>query len=204
MKLPGGVYGITSADFGGSHVEAARMLLEGGVKIIQYREKHASTRRMFEEAREIRRLCLDWGAVFIVNDRVDVALAVGADGVHLGQDDLPLTAARRLLPEGIIGVSARSVDEALAAEANGATYLGVGSVYPTHTKADTELIGEEGLKSILGRVRIPVYAIGGIRLEHLKRLKAYGVRGVAVISAILGDADPRGAARRFVSEWMNG
>ncbi|PSO06348.1 thiamine phosphate synthase, partial [Candidatus Marsarchaeota G2 archaeon BE_D] len=111
-------------------------------------------------------------------------------------------AARRVFPHGIIGVSARSVEEALAAEANGATYLGVGSVYPTNTKADTKLIGEEGLRSILGRVSIPVYAIGGIKLEHLRKLKAYGVKGVAVVSAILGDADPREAAKRFVSEWM--
>jgi len=204
LELPGGVYGITSADFGGTHVEAARMLLEGGVKIIQYREKHASTRRMFEEASEIRKLCSEFGAVFIVNDRVDIALAVGADGVHLGQDDLPLGAARRVFPNGIIGVSARSVEEALAAEANGATYLGVGSVYLTNTKADTKLIGEEGLMSILGRVSIPVYAIGGIKLEHLRKLKAYGVKGVAVVSAILGDVDPREAAKRFVSEWVNG
>ncbi|PSO06253.1 hypothetical protein B9Q04_16980, partial [Candidatus Marsarchaeota G2 archaeon BE_D] len=109
-----------------------------------------------------------------------------------------------VFPNGIIGVSARSVEEALAAEANGATYLGVGSVYLTNTKADTKLIGEEGLMSILGRVSIPVYAIGGIKLEHLRKLKAYGVKGVAVVSAILGDVDPREAAKRFVSEWVNG
>ncbi|MEM0119971.1 MAG: thiamine phosphate synthase [Thermoprotei archaeon] len=201
-ELPEGVYGITSGDFHYTQVEVARILLKAGVRIIQYREKKAPAKRMYEEALEIKRLCAQYGAKFIVNDRVDLALSVEADGVHIGQDDLPLTAVKKILPGGLIGVSARTVEQALEAEALGATYLGVGSIYPTTTKGDAQYTGEEGLKNILEKVSIPVYAIGGIKLEHVCRLKSFGVRGVAVISAILGEPDPMQAAKRFVEEWV--
>jgi thiamine-phosphate pyrophosphorylase len=200
-ELPGGVYGITSTAYGLTHTECAKILLEAGVRIIQYREKNASTRKMYGDACAIKTLCERHGAVFIVNDRLDIALAVGAHGVHLGQDDLPLAEARRLFPEGIIGVSAHTLDQALEAEAGGADYLGVGSVYPTNTKGDAHLIGEDGLARIVGGVRIPVYAIGGIGVHNIRALKALGVKGVAVVSGILADGNPAAAAKRFVDGW---
>lgn len=199
--LPEGVYGITSGDYGLTQVESAKLLLEAGIRMIQYREKKASSKKMYEEALAIRRLCDEYGATFIVDDRVDIALAVGADGVHVGRDDLPPSVVREIFPEGIIGVSACTVEEATEAEAAGATYLGVGSIYPSPTKPDSEVIGEEGLRRILERVRTPVYAIGGIRLEHVRRLRSLGVKGVVAISAILAQKDPLEAAKSFVREW---
>lgn len=200
-ELPEGLYGITSGDYGLKQVEAARVLLEAGVKILQYREEKASSRKMYEEALEIKRLCQKYGAIFIVDNRVDIALAVDADGVHVGQDDLPARVVKEIFPGKIVGVSAQTVEQALEAEAAGASYLGVGSVYPSPTKPDSKVIGEEGLKEIVDRVKVPVYAIGGIRLEHVKKLKKLGVRGVAAISAVLAEPDPLTAAKRFIGEW---
>ncbi len=196
-----GIYGITSADFGMTHEESARAFLEGGVKILQYREKHAATRTMIEEAVRIKALCAKHSATFIVDDRIDVAAAVDADGVHLGQDDAPIGIARRLLPGKIIGISAKTPDQAAEAEINGADYLGVGTIFPTSTKVKTMLIGIEGFSRVRKSVKIPVFAIGGLKLEHLKKLKEEGADGIAVITAILGAAVPADAAKAFVEEW---
>ncbi|MFP3293671.1 MAG: thiamine phosphate synthase [Nitrososphaeria archaeon] len=199
--LPRGIYGITSGEFGMGHVEAAGILLEAGVRIVQYREKSRPARAMVEEARAIRELCSSYGAIFIVDDRADVAYASDADGVHLGQEDLPVEQARRMLGGAIIGASASTPAEASRAELEGADYIGAGSVFPSPTKGGARVIGPEGLASIVRSVRVPVYAIGGIRLEHLRELRSLGVHGVAVISAILGSPDTRAAARAFVEEW---
>lgn len=200
MKIPGGIYGITSRDFGFTHVKAAEILLKAGIKIIQYREKNSSTRVMLQEAGEIKRLCQEYGALFIVNDRMDIALAVGSDGIHVGQDDMPIEIVKKFF-SGIVGVSASSVSDALEAERGGADYLGVGSIYPTGTKKDSEVIGMETLLKIKESVSIPIFAIGGINIENLQEVKRAGVYGAAVISAILGARDPEMMARIFVEEW---
>ncbi|PMP73186.1 MAG: thiamine phosphate synthase [Aciduliprofundum sp.] len=200
MNLPSGIYGITSRDFGYTHVESAEILLRAGIRIIQYREKNASTRTMLDEARKIKNLCREYGAIFIVNDRMDIALAVEADGIHVGQDDMPLSIVKKFF-NGIVGVSASNISEALEAQKGGADYLGVGSIFPTGTKKDSEVIGLEVLGEIAKSVRIPIYAIGGITLENLRELKKFNIHGVAVISAILGSNEPISTARKFLEEW---
>ena len=192
-----GVYFITSSEFGWTHEELAKMALEAGVRIIQFREKNMSTKRMFEIARRLRKMTDEYGATFIVNDRVDLALAVGADGVHVGQDDLPAEVVREIF-DGIIGVSAHTVDEAKRAE-RFADYLGVGPVFGTKTKKDAkEPIGVEGLREIVLSVSIPVVAIGGINRNNVLEVLKAGVAGVAVISAIAGAKDPKEEAKRLV------
>jgi len=203
ISLPEGIYGITTRGWGFSHESSAQLLLEAGVRIIQYREKGSTTADMVFTAKKLKEICQSYGAVFIVNDRVDVAYASEADGVHLGHEDLPISAAREILGGAVIGASASSVDEGLAAERAGATYIGAGSIFPSSTKPEEGLLGLEGLKRLLTSVKLPVYAIGGIKLEHVKLLKGLGVRGVAVISAIFSARDPREQAKRFVSEWMS-
>jgi thiamine-phosphate diphosphorylase len=203
-KLPAGIYGITSGDFGFGQEQSALYLLKAGLKIIQYREKDASTKTMYDEAMRIQRLCRQYGALFIVNDRIDIALAVDADGVHVGQDDMPLEIVKKIYGNKsgkIIGVSVRSEPEVIAAQGLEADYLGAGAVYPTSTKQDSTHIGLDMLASIMRASTVPVYAIGGIAQRHLKELKSYGVYGAAVISAILNTHDPEKTAREFIDTW---
>ena len=200
MNLPRGLYGITSRDFGFSHIEAARFLLNAGVKILQYREKEGTTRKMLEEALIIKNMCREYGALFIVNDRMDVAIASDADGIHIGQDDMPLHIVKKYF-HGIIGVSARNLQEAFEAQRGGANYLGVGSIFMTGTKKDSEVIGIEKLEEIVNNVQIPIYAIGGINLQNLKEIKKYKIQGIAVISAILSSENPEKMAKKFIEEW---
>ncbi len=196
-----GVYGITSADFGMSHEDAARAFLEGGIRIVQYREKGADARTMIKEASRIKEMCREKGALFIIDDRIDVAVAVDSDGVHIGQDDVPISVAKRIFPGKIIGVSAKTPGQALEAERNGADYLGVGALFPTTTKVKTHVIGFDGFSAVRRSTKLPVFAIGGMKAEHIKQLKGHGSNGVAVISAILGAKDPVASAREFVSAW---
>lgn len=164
-----------------------RDALEAGAGIIQYREKSLSTKKMYEEGREIRKICEEYGAKYIVNDRIDIAMATDADGVHLGQEDMPLDIARKLMPDAMIGVSCANVREAVAAAEGGADYLGVGPVYPTATKEDAGApIGIEGLREITAKVNIPVVAIGGITLKRVEEIIEAGAVSVAAISATVG------------------
>ena len=159
------VYLVTDRRLAGERDEAEIVLsaLRGGVRLVQYREKELSTCQQVEQARRLLCLTRQHGAFFLVNDRVDVALAVGADGVHLGQEDLPLPIARRLLGRGkIIGVSVQSPEEARRAEAAGADYLGVGAIFSTSTKPDAGAIGLVGIRAIRSAVRLPLVAIGVI------------------------------------------
>ena len=175
-------------------VEAA---LRGGVSIVQYREKASTTRRMIDEARDLLRLCRRAGVLFIVNDRVDVALAVDADGVHVGQDDMPAGLARALIgPRKILGVSAGNPEEARRAEGEGADYVGASPVFATPTKTDAPpAIGVDGLRALVAAVSIPVVAIGGMNAENAAVILSAGAAGVAVVSAIVSAPDVEAAAR---------
>jgi thiamine-phosphate pyrophosphorylase len=178
--------------------EQARLALEGGAGTIQLRHKEASSRGLYKEALEFRKLCDAHGALFIVNDRLDIALAVGADGVHLGAEDLPVAVARRLAPKGfIIGATARTPEAAVEAENNGADYLGVGAVFPTRSKRDARVIGPEGLRKVVQAVSLPCVAIGGITALGVPEILRTGASGVAVIGAIVGDSDIRNATANF-------
>ncbi len=195
------VYVITDRRVAGdrSILEVVRAALRGGATVVQLREKAATTRQMIELGRALHRITQEAGVPLIVNDRVDVALAVEAEGVHVGQDDMPAALARRLIgPDRILGVSAGTVEEAVQAERDGADYLGVGDVYGTPSKPDAgEPIGVEGLAEIARAVSIPVVAIGGIRPDNAAAVIRAGASGVAVISAVVGAPDPEAAARRL-------
>ncbi|MBQ6471233.1 MAG: thiamine phosphate synthase [Victivallales bacterium] len=169
--------------------------LDGGVTMIQLREKTASSREFYELARQVRELTRRRNVPLWIDDRLDIALAVHADGVHLGQKDLPASAARRLLPsEMLMGVTAATVELAQQAERDGADLIGSGAVFPTSTKNDTRPLPLETLAAIKAAVRIPVVAIGGIGLDNLHLPLSTGVDGVAVVSAIMNAPDARAAA----------
>ena len=197
-----GLYLVTSQALsrGRSTLEIVDAALAGGVRLIQLREKEMPMPDFLRLAELLRARTAQAGALLIINDRVDVALAVGADGVHLGQEDLPITVARSLLPAGsVIGVSTHSLAEAREAERAGADYLGFGCMYSSPTKKDvTAPQGLERLREVTAAVGIPVVAIGGIGRDRLGEVKAGGAAAAAVISA-LAVADPEAAARELVA-----
>lgn len=184
--------------------QAVLSAIRGGASSIQYREKRATLREKYKEAAALSVVMRSEGVPFIVNDHVDLALAVSADGVHLGQDDLPPDVARRVMGEGpVIGVSVGSVAEAVEAERAGADYVSVGPMYPTETKRDAgEVASHEVVKEIIEAVRIPVVAVGGINAANVTDVMSLGVHGVAVISAIMGAPDPMLASRE-ISDKIN-
>ncbi len=186
---------------GRSHLEVARGALEGGCRLIQLRDKEMTTAEMVKVAEQMRRLTSEYGAAFIVNDRVDVALAAGADGVHLGPDDMPVQTARRLMgPGAVIGASVANVTEAGAAEAAGASYVSVGAIYVTPSKADAGApVGVGPIGEIKRTVSVPVLAIGGITCENVTEVVRAGADGVAVISAVCGAEDMAQATRALLA-----
>lgn len=174
--------------------------VRGGATFVQLREKNLDQEGFFQEASEIRDLCRRLGVPFVVNDNVDIALKVGADGVHVGQSDMEAGDVRALLgPDKILGVSAGTVEQARRAEARGADYLGAGAVFPTGSKADASEVSFETLKDICEAVSIPVIAIGGISAGNVMQLKGTGIVGVAVISAIFAADDVRAAAANLAA-----
>ena len=183
----------------GSLSEVIEAAVRGGARVIQYREKQANTRRMITVARALGGLCHRLGALFLVNDRLDVALAVAADGVHLGQQDMPVALARNLLgPEKLIGVSVQDARTVAEAESQGADYLSLSPVFTTPTKPDHEPpLGLEGVRALARRSRLPVVAIGGIDRTNAAQVIRAGAQGVCVISAVLGSPDPERAAREL-------
>lgn len=192
------VYAVTDRAWlkGENLKDQVEKALKGGVTFVQLREKNLDRRLFLEEAAAIKELCGSFHVPFVINDDVEIALASGADGVHVGQKDMDVKEARRRLGPGkIIGVSCKSVEQAKAAEAGGADYLGVGAMYPTDTKSDTSQVTVETLKAICRAVDIPVVAIGGIRADRIEPLKETGADGVAVVSAIFGQPDIEAAAR---------
>jgi thiamine-phosphate diphosphorylase len=194
------LYVITDAQAarGRDLVRLIASALDGGATAVQLRAKSGSTLAQVELGRELRRLTRDAGALFLVNDRVDVAYAVEADGVHLGQDDLPAAAARAILgPKAIVGGSAGNLAELAKALADGVDYLGVGPMYPSPSKADAgTAIGPTGLAEIRRSTNLPIVGIGGIDAANLGPVLAAGADGVAIISAIIGAERPGVAARR--------
>lgn len=172
--------------------------IDGGASVVQLREKHLDEDAFLAEAERFTALCRRKGALSIINDNVDVALRSGADGVHIGQEDLAAMDARRILGPGkIIGVSAHSVEEALRAQAAGADYLGVGAAFATGTKADAKPILRETIRAITAAADIPVVAIGGITRENILELKSCGLAGAAVVSALFAQEDVRAAAEEL-------
>jgi thiamine-phosphate pyrophosphorylase len=195
------VYVITDRRAAGdrSVLEVVRAAIDGGATVVQLREKEGTTRQMIELARALHAVTKPAGVPLIVNDRLDVALAIEAEGVHVGVDDMPVPLARRLLgPRRLVGYSPNTVEAALRGQKEGADYLGIGDVFGTPTKPDAgEPIGLEGLAAVARAVSIPVVAIGGITLENAAAAARAGAAGVAAISAVMGASDPAAAARRL-------
>lgn len=199
---------VTDADCGPGRalVEVVAAALQGGAPAIQLRAKRESTREMLALARRLREDTRRTGALLFVNDRVDVALAAGADGAHLGDDDLPIALARRLVPAGfLLGRSVDSPEAAAEAEREGADYVGVGPVFATLSKADAgEAIGTAGVRAVRGATALPVVAIGGIDEGNATSVSAAGADGVAVIRAVLQARDPAAAARAILEAVRRG
>jgi thiamine-phosphate pyrophosphorylase len=180
-----------------SHLELAGLAIRGGADTIQYRQKSGSTREMIRIAAQMKQVCSDQGVPLIVNDRVDVAIAAKADGVHLGQDDFPIPLARELLgQEMIIGASASNMEEVEKCLLDGADYVGFGPVYPTTSKDDAGSVkGIAGLAQVTKAVSVPIIAIGGISLDHVSEVLQAGVHGIAVISSVCCQEDPEQATK---------
>lgn len=182
------------------HVEIARMAIRGGAKMIQFRDKKMSTAELIETARMLKKICSKAGVLFIVNDRVDVALISGADGVHLGIEDIPISDARKLLGDDkIIGGTAHSLKEAREAEKRGADYIGFGHIFSTGSKIkSTAPVGVEKLKELVRSITIPVFAIGGIGLDNIKQVIETGVHGAAVIGSVVKSTNPVQSTRKLI------
>jgi thiamine-phosphate pyrophosphorylase len=198
-----GIYLVTSQSLSRGRGTPAiiQAALNGGVRLIQLREKEIALHPFLEMAREARALTAAAGALLIINDRPDVALAVGADGVHLGQEDFPVSEARRLAPHLVVGASTHSIEEARQAAEDGASYVNIGPVFPTSTKQWTRnFLGLEGLRRISRTVSIPFTVMGGIKREHIPELVGAGARVIAVVTAITMADDPEQAARELVGD----
>ena len=179
-------------------IDVVRESLDGGVTMVQLREKTLEEGKFLEEAKELQALCRERGVPFLVNDNVEIAREMNADGVHVGQSDMEALDVRAILgPDKILGVSAQTVEQAVLAEKHGADYLGVGAVFPTGSKDDADDVSYDTLKAICQAVSIPVVAIGGITQQNVEKLAGSGICGVAVISAIYGAGDIEGAAREL-------
>ena len=191
------LYAVTDRSWLGdsSLYDQVESAIEGGATFIQLREKNLDEADFLSEAKEIQKLCREYKVPFVINDDVEIAAQIDADGVHVGQSDMEAGDVRkRLGPDKIIGVSAQTVEQALKAQEHGADYLGVGAVFPTGSKADATEVSHQTLKEICEAVDIPVIAIGGITKENVSELKESGICGIAVISAIFAQKDIRKAA----------
>lgn len=199
MEIDYSLYLVTDRSFLGnkSLKEAVGEAIEGGVTFIQIREKDISTRAFYKIAADVKEVTDYYKVPLVINDRIDIAQAIDADGVHLGQSDMPIQIARKILGKNkIIGISVENVYEAKEAEGNGADYVGVGTVFYTGTKKDiNKPIGLEGLTEVCGSIKIPKVAIGGINKNNFKDILKAGVDGAAIISAILGEKDIKEASK---------
>ncbi|MGD0205946.1 MAG: thiamine phosphate synthase [Dehalococcoidia bacterium] len=197
--LPRGLYVIIDPEVvgGRQEEEIARQAIEGGARLVQLRDKQREKGLQLAVARRLKEVCAQAGVPLIINDHLDLALASDADGVHVGQKDLPVSIVRRLMPAAIIGCSTNNVEEALRAQADGASYVSVGRLFPTDSKADTRPATLETLRAVKQAVHIPVAAIGGISEENIDAILAAGADLVAVIGAVVAAPDVREAARRL-------
>ena len=178
--------------------QAVNDAIKGGCTVVQLREKHATSREFYQLALSLKRITGYYGIPLIINDRLDIAAAVNAEGVHLGQKDLPADIARAVLgEEKIIGVSANNLQAAINAELDGADHIGVGAVFQTSTKTDTKPVTIDKLKEIRSAVKIPMVAIGGIKRSNISQLNGTGINGVAVVSAVIGSKNITAAAREL-------
>ena len=196
------LYAVTDRSWlnGRTLYEQVEEALKGGVTFVQLREKNLDDTAFLQEAKEIKELCARFHVPVVINDNVDIAAEIDADGVHVGQSDMEAGDVRKKLgPDKIIGVSAQTVEQALRAQAHGADYLGVGAVFPTGSKADAVEVSHDTVREICRAVDIPVIAIGGITRENVIELKGTGICGIAVISAIFGQQDIEEAARTLKS-----
>ena len=172
--------------------------IKGGTSIVQLREKTASTKDFYQLALKVKEITSKYDVPLLINDRIDIAIAVDSEGVHIGQDDMPADIARKIIGEDkILGVSASTVEEAKKAEIDGADYIGSGAVFPTATKDDADSVSKEELKEIVDSIDIPVVAIGGITLENAGTLKDTGIAGFSVVSAIMSADDPKEASQKL-------
>ena len=172
--------------------------IKGGTTVVQLREKTASTKEFYELALKVKEITSRYDVPLLINDRVDIALAVDSEGVHIGQDDMPADIAREIIGEDkILGVSASTVEEAKKAEKDSADYIGSGAVFPTATKDDADSVSKEELKEIVDSIDIPVVAIGGITVENANTLKGSGIAGFSVVSAIMSAEDPKVASKKL-------
>lgn len=189
--LPEGIYGITAEKYskGRSNVDVVTAMIKGGVKIIQYREKHAhkSFKNIYEECLAIRKITRHYGIPFIVNDYIDIALMVEADGVHIGQDDIPIAAVRKLKKDMLIGISTHEPAQALKAVQEGADYIGVGPIFLTQTKEDVcDPVGLTYLDYVVSHITIPFVAIGGIKKDTVKKVARRGAKTICLVTEIVG------------------
>ena len=176
--------------------------IKGGVKIVQLREKKISTKDFYEKALKVKEICKNYGVLFIINDRLDIAQAVGADGVHLGQSDMPIEEARKILKDKfLIGATARNIEEAKRAELLGADYIGSGAIFGTSTKDNAKKLEMEELKKIVASVKIPVFAIGGININNVGILKNIGLQGICSVSGILSEKDCKKAVENILKNF---
>ncbi len=190
----------TQALKGRNHIEVASQIIRGGAKTIQLRDKLTSKRELMTIATQLKLLCAKNDVLFIVNDYLDLALAADADGLHLGQNDLPIEIARKILPiDRILGCSVTTVDQAVAAQSQGADYIAIGSIYPTPSKEQAVLVGPERLREVRQAVDLPLVAIGGITKDNAAEVIACGADSVAVISAILGAESLGEATRKIIA-----
>ena len=201
MRLPSPLYVILDPEVARERdmLSLLDAVLAGGCRMIQLRDKHTPLAELYPLAAAMAERSRRAGALFIVNDRADLALAVGAGGLHVGQDDLPASAARRLLPAGtVLGVSTHDVGQARRALADGADYVAVGSIFPTGTKAGFQLVGPEMVRNLRPEVPVPLVGIGGITLDNAEQVVQAGADAVAVISAVCAAPEPEAATRRLM------
>ena len=178
--------------------------IKGGTTIVQLREKTASTKEFYELALRVKEITSRYGVPLLINDRIDIALAVDSEGVHIGQDDMPADIAREIIGDDkILGVSASTVDEAKKAEMDSADYIGSGAVFPTATKDDADSVSKEELNEIVDSIDIPVVAIGGITVKNANTLKGSGIAGFSVVSAIMSAEDPKEASRKLKEIYLS-
>lgn len=203
--LPNGIYGITAEKFskGRYNIHVVQQMIEGGIKVIQYREKHGpkSFKEMYDECVEIRKITQDNGVMFIVNDYIELALLVDADGVHVGQDDLPVRDVRKLVGDKVIGLSTHSPEQAQEAIEWGVDYIGVGPLYKTNTKDDVcDPVGLEYLDYVVKNVSIPFVAIGGIKEHNINEVHDHGAKTICLVTEIVGADDIVGKVRDLLGK----